>query len=345
VRRASEQNRIVVTGAAGEIGRSTVARLAQQKFDLVLVARRITPALEDTAAACRAFGVQVDIILGDLAETKDRARLCEALGKRDDVAALVHVASPPVAAPVDTHVKVNFEALVEMTHALLPGFLRRQKGRVIAIGSSSVEVGISGWEPYAGAKAMLSQYLHTFDRKHRLYGITAQVIAPTRVDTAMSRATGAGQGTMLIPEEVAACIAESVTDPQGDTTYLSLSPSGVRGAYYGVYTTQAPPTGEASRQPAPQGASSSQSPSSTDESALVKLERTVRAALALPASVPLDNGGLGLTPGWDSLKHIEIMLAVERDYGIEFSSSEIDRLSTYAGLRTVVEAKSRKAQR
>jgi acyl carrier protein len=75
---------------------------------------------------------------------------------------------------------------------------------------------------------------------------------------------------------------------------------------------------------------------------MVKLERTVRAALALPASVPLDNGGLGLTPGWDSLKHIEIMLAVERDCAIEFSSSEIDRLSTYSGLCAVVDAKSRK---
>jgi 3-oxoacyl-[acyl-carrier protein] reductase len=339
IRRAAEQNRIVLTGAAGDIGRATAVRLARQGFALILSGRTETPALATTVEACRACGVDVETILADLSLAEERQRFATVLRQRDDVAALIHVASPAVAAPLDVHVKVNFEALVDLTQALLPGFLKRQSGRVIAVGSSAVEVSIRGWEAYAGAKAMVGQFLHTFDRKYRPYGISGQVVAPTRVDTAMSQSLGPVSTPTLIPEEVAACINEVVTVPAGDATYISLSPFGTKSAYYGVFYDAKTSTADAA---APAGRSREISGSDPNGSAdLARLERTVRMALELPSSVPLENGGLGLTPGWDSLKHIELILAIEREYAIAFSSSEIDRLATYDGLRKIVDAKSR----
>ena len=44
--------------------------------------------------------------------------------------------------------------------------------------------------------------------------------------------------------------------------------------------------------------------------------------------------------GWDSFRHIEIMLAVEMRFGIRFSSSELDAMQTIGDL---VRAISRRA--
>lgn len=335
VRRAAEQNRVVVTGAGGEIGRVTAVRLAQGGADVVLLARRMTPELQAALEACKKAGVRAEALLGDLSDAKDRARLCEALAKWDDIQALVHAASPAVMSPLETHVAVNFQALVDLTKAVLPGFLRRQKGRVIAIGSSSVETAIAGWEAYSGAKAMVSQFVHAFDRKHRTYGVTGQVIAPSQVDTAMSKALVApSAATLLIPEEVAQCVADNLGDLD-DTTYVSLSPAGTRRAYYGSFVSSG--AAEHARTPA-KSAVTAQADSAAP-GADASLDRIIRGVLGLPASVPLENGGLGLTQGWDSLKQIEIMLAVERAYGVTFAAAEIDQLTTYAGLKRAVDAK------
>ena len=44
------------------------------------------------------------------------------------------------------------------------------------------------------------------------------------------------------------------------------------------------------------------------------------------------DGGLGLTPGWDSLAQIQILLEVEKQFKLKFSSSDYEVLKTYNGI-------------
>lgn len=44
-------------------------------------------------------------------------------------------------------------------------------------------------------------------------------------------------------------------------------------------------------------------------------------------------------PGWDSLSHIGVLVAVEKEYGIRFKTSEVLRLKNLADLQTLVDSK------
>jgi acyl carrier protein len=44
-------------------------------------------------------------------------------------------------------------------------------------------------------------------------------------------------------------------------------------------------------------------------------------------------------PGWDSVKHIEIVIAIEEKYGFRFSSREVDGLRSVGDLIAVIERK------
>ncbi len=44
--------------------------------------------------------------------------------------------------------------------------------------------------------------------------------------------------------------------------------------------------------------------------------------------------------GWDSIRHIEIMLAVEQEFGIKFRSSELDKIKSVGELISTIRKKS-----
>jgi acyl carrier protein len=45
-------------------------------------------------------------------------------------------------------------------------------------------------------------------------------------------------------------------------------------------------------------------------------------------------------PGWDSMKHIEIVIAVEQKYGVRFSSREVDGLRSVRDLADIIARKT-----
>jgi acyl carrier protein len=67
-----------------------------------------------------------------------------------------------------------------------------------------------------------------------------------------------------------------------------------------------------------------------------QIERLVLAALAsvLKCEVDLDTSREN-TPQWDSLKHVEIIFAVEDELGIEFSEKELASLDSVAKIVNV----------
>jgi acyl carrier protein len=44
-------------------------------------------------------------------------------------------------------------------------------------------------------------------------------------------------------------------------------------------------------------------------------------------------------PGWDSLRHVGILAAVEREFGVRFRSLEVIRLRNIGELQTLVDRK------
>lgn len=42
-------------------------------------------------------------------------------------------------------------------------------------------------------------------------------------------------------------------------------------------------------------------------------------------------------PGWDSLSHVRILAAVEREYGVRFSTMEVLRLNAVGDLQALID--------
>ena len=71
------------------------------------------------------------------------------------------------------------------------------------------------------------------------------------------------------------------------------------------------------------------------------LERTIAELVSLALGCPADEA-LQLTRdtagGWDSLKHMEILFAVEDELGIQFREDELGQLGS---VRAIIDATSR----
>jgi acyl carrier protein len=66
-----------------------------------------------------------------------------------------------------------------------------------------------------------------------------------------------------------------------------------------------------------------------------EMETQVEALLLQILNVPAHSGGALVradVPEWDSLKHMEIVFALEDRYGVEFDESEFQRLDTAAAI-------------
>ena len=133
----------LITGASSGIGAILADRLAKRGHDLVLVARN-RERLEELAMHLRSeTGRSVSVVVADLNDTTDRSRVEHVLRTNESITALVNNAGigAPTAlldATVDRlegMIDLNVTALVRLTYAALPGFLKRGGGTIINIAS------------------------------------------------------------------------------------------------------------------------------------------------------------------------------------------------------------------
>ncbi|HEV7732335.1 MAG TPA: SDR family oxidoreductase [Candidatus Binatia bacterium] len=155
---------VVVTGASSGIGEALARRLARDRHQLVLVARR-TERLEALAAELAdRHAVTAHVIATDLLQPGAPTALAEEIERRDlQVDWLINNAGfgtagrfdrMPVARELD-EIRLNVKAPVELTGRILPGMVRRGRGVVMHIAS------VAGYGPtpysstYGATKAFL----------------------------------------------------------------------------------------------------------------------------------------------------------------------------------------------
>lgn len=132
-----------ITGATAGIGAAFARRLASDGFDLVLLARD-AERLERTAAELRdKYAVRAEALPADLSAEEGLAAAEERV--RKDVDLLINNAGfgnkgvfldVPVSDEL-TMLKVHCEAVLRLTHAVLPGMLERGRGGVVNVSSAA----------------------------------------------------------------------------------------------------------------------------------------------------------------------------------------------------------------
>lgn len=71
----------------------------------------------------------------------------------------------------------------------------------------------------------------------------------------------------------------------------------------------------------------------------MKLYEVVAGILKIEAGILSEESNALNTPNWDSLRHIELMLAVETAFGVRFSMPEMVSMQNLGDMRNLLVAK------
>lgn len=216
---------VVVTGAAGGIGRAIAARLAAEGARVV-VNDLDADAVRTTAQEIGAYAIAADAAgEAGVASLIDEAR--EHLGSIDVFCANAGIApegGPET--PEDVWARsfeINTMAHVRASRLLVPEWLERGSGRFVATVSAAGMLMMLGSAPYTVSKHAALSYAEWLSATYRHRGIVVQCICPQGVRTAMLDKSGAaGEVTLQTGAIEPAQVAEAFWEGLQDDRFLIL---------------------------------------------------------------------------------------------------------------------------
>src|SRR3989442_14903285 len=167
---------------------SDLIRTDRRRNRLECVAKRITSKGN--------WGVEM-VIVG-LADPKDLLRIETLLTEREDIDVLINNAglgalgptSKVTADALENLIKINILALTRLTHAALPGFLRRNFGTIINIASMIAVMPTPSGAGYSGSKAYVLNFTRSLQMELAKTSIIVQAVLPGPVRTEFFEASG-----------------------------------------------------------------------------------------------------------------------------------------------------------
>ena len=203
----------VITGASRGIGRATALRLAAD-FAIVAVARTendlqsLVREVEEGGGSCRPL----------VLDLSDEAAVGAALSGID-AQVLVNNAGVGTLKPFmelsrddwRRMVDVNFNALFDVTRAVLPSMVERKSGHVVVVGSIAGRGAFTGGSCYAATKHAAIAFAECLMLEVRDSGVKVSVVNPGSVATHFSSRSDAGW--MLSAEDVASAIHHVIHTP------------------------------------------------------------------------------------------------------------------------------------
>ncbi len=199
----------LITGGNGGIGLGMTRGLAQAGA-LVVVAGRDATKSRDAVSALRAEGLSADAIEADVTDEAQVHRLVETCGKRHGALhILVNNAGGTVRKPPEALSLAEWRQVmdVNLTSAFLcsraaHGWLKRQGGKVVNVGSMMSIFGAPYASAYAASKGAVVQFTRSLATAWAADNIQCNAVLPGWIDTDLTR--GARQQVAGLNERVLA---------------------------------------------------------------------------------------------------------------------------------------------
>lgn len=208
---------IVITGASGGLGPAVVEAFLATGGTVFGVARSWKKGNLHNSTRFHVIDADVNTDEGCDAAVEAAA----------PVSVLVHLVGAfaggqPVAATDDSvfdqMINLNLRSAFRMIRAVLPGMLETGRGRILAMGSRAGEEPIAGCSAYNITKAGLSSLIRTVALETKKTGITANLIAPSIIDTPANRAAmpAANHSLWVTPEAIARLLVWLASEQAAD---------------------------------------------------------------------------------------------------------------------------------
>jgi short-subunit dehydrogenase len=195
---ATTRPRALVTGASAGIGRALAAILAREGHDLVLVARR-EPELSALAVELKeTYGADSQVVTADLARPDAAKAIVDELGPDAVVDVLVNNAGfgghgAFYERDRDAELRmlaVNVTALTDLTRLVLPGMVKRGRGRVLNVASTAAFQPGPFMAVYYASKAYVLSFSQAIAEELSGTGVTVTALCPGVTETEFQKVAG-----------------------------------------------------------------------------------------------------------------------------------------------------------
>ncbi len=229
---------VIITGAAGNLGRAVAAVFESQGARLVLTARR-AEVLRDLYGEENARCIHAGADLQDADQAAAVARLAVArFGRIDALCNLVggFRMGPAVhetpAADLDFLYDINVRTALHMMQPVLPQMIAQREGWIVNIGAAAAAAaagGAVGMGAYVAAKSALVRLSESASAELREQGVHINCVLPTIIDTPENRTAmpHADPSRWVAPVDLAKVIAFLASEDARAIHGVSLPVSGL----------------------------------------------------------------------------------------------------------------------
>ncbi|WPH22008.1 SDR family oxidoreductase [Variovorax paradoxus] len=185
---------VVITGAAGALGRAVVQHFLEQGARLALVDHRadrlaeVFPGLDNS---------QHLLLAGDVTSAADMTELAsQALKAFGRIDALVHIAGgfemgeathALTRASWERMMNLNAWSFVAVTQAVLPSMIEHGAGRIVAVTAKVAARGLPAMAAYIASKSALQRLVEAMAAEVAPHGVAINSVAPSVLDTPANR--------------------------------------------------------------------------------------------------------------------------------------------------------------
>lgn len=196
---ATDKATCLITGASAGIGREFARQLAERGLGVTLVARREERLAELAQDISAKHSVRAEYVACNLADAGARAAMVEEVGSRGlEVELLVNNAGFGTwgsfykldpGKELD-ELRLNCEAVLDLSRAFLPGMVSKGRGGVINVASTAAFQPVPGMATYAATKAFVLSLSEALSDELRKTDVTVTAVCPGPVETEFSSVVG-----------------------------------------------------------------------------------------------------------------------------------------------------------
>jgi NAD(P)-dependent dehydrogenase (short-subunit alcohol dehydrogenase family) len=184
---------VLLTGAAGNLGRAVAAAFADRGAKLVLVDLKEEALAKAFGAADERLLAPTDLLDPAQVEATVRAAI-ERFGRIDVLANLAggfkmgQAVHETTDATLQFMLDLNVRTLLNMSHAVVPRMLAAGGGRIVNVGAFAANKGAANMGAYVATKSAVIRLTETMAAELREKNINVNCVLPTIIDTPENRA-------------------------------------------------------------------------------------------------------------------------------------------------------------